>query len=115
MKTITIFVSIILSSNLYSQEIVCIPDMLTAPFDSIELKKLKANKYLMKAMKNDIILASDEVSYVFLRRKQYARFRNKIQSIEIKTKKLFANHAQKSLLRIESLEKMNYSGFCKLY
>lgn len=99
----------------YSQEILCLADSTSAPFDEIELVKSKGNKYSVVVKKDDHILVKDELAYVFLRRNQYGRFRNKEQTITIKTKRLYVNQPQRSLLNISILDKVNFPGLCKLY
>ena len=98
-----------------AQDILCLPDSTNAPFDSIELKKIKNNKYSAIVKMNSETLLSDEVSYVFLRRNQYGRFRNKQQTVVIKTKKLYVNQAQKSSLKVSTLDSTSFLGLCKLY
>ena len=115
MKTISLLGLILFSTQIFSQDILCVPDATNAPFDSVELQKIKANKYLLVVKNHDDILLKDEVAYVFLRRNQYGRFRNKAQTITIKTKRLYVDQPQKSLLAIEKLDKASFPGMCKLY
>jgi len=110
-----IFISILLLSftALSAKEIVCIPDSLNTAFDEIVLTQKKGNKYQAKVTKNKKVLLSDLTSNSFLRRERVSRFRNKDQSIVIKTLKLFPNKVTRASIQIDKFG--TYNGFCKLY
>ncbi|OUR97425.1 hypothetical protein A9Q84_13955 [Halobacteriovorax marinus] len=105
----------IVSFNIKAQDILCIPNDIDAPFDRVELKKIKNHKYSIVVKKSSKVLLTDHVSYVFLRRKQYGRFRNKKQTVIIKTKRLIADQPKRSSLKVEILSSDSFIGKCKLY
>lgn len=115
MKNIIIIIAFIISFNLHAEEIHCIPDNMDAPFDRIELTKIKRNKYSIVVKMNSEIMLTDKVAYTFLRRKQYGHFRNRKQDIVIKVKPLLIDQLKRSSMKVDSLHLDSFLGHCKLY
>jgi len=108
--------SLMFTTNIFAKEIVCLPVKLNAPFEQVILKKEgRGNKYSMKVVQLDQTVATDNVSYQFIRRGQISVFRNKDRSVEIKTLRLQTNRVLRSSIKISNLFSGTLSGVCKLY
>ena len=108
--------SILFSLGLRAKEIVCLPKFNHTSLDEIVLsKESRGNTYNIKVMKDRQAILNSEVKYTFLRRKQIAVFKNKDQSVVIKTRKLFTNQVTDSSIVIKSIFDGSIKGFCKQY
>ena len=65
MKFILFIILLFSCANVFSKEILCVPDTATAPFDSVELTRIKSNKYSVVVKQDGKILLNNELKYVF--------------------------------------------------
>lgn len=102
--------------SLSAKEVDCIPDYLNAPFDKVSLyKEGRGNSYNLKVIYDERVIYQDNVLYSFLRRGQTSYYKNKDQTVEIKTKRLYVNSVTPSYINIKGVTDGWIRGVCKLY